>query len=95
MSMAAQFEFVYVPELWARYRLHETSKTVSGRTPFDREGDLVKARHLRPLRLMRLAAEHPRLYLTPSMLVFLAAQLLPRRLMRRINRLRGLPQPHG
>jgi glycosyltransferase involved in cell wall biosynthesis len=95
MSMAARFDFVYVPELWARYRLHEASKTVSGRTPFDREGDLVKARHLRPARLVRLAAEHPRLYLTPSMLVFLTAQLLPRPLMRRINRLRGLPQPPG
>ncbi|HEY3083364.1 MAG TPA: glycosyltransferase family 2 protein [Chloroflexota bacterium] len=95
MSMAAHYDFVYVPELWARYRLHETSKTVSGRSPFDREGDLVKARHLRPARLVRLAAEHPRLYLTPPMLVFLAAQLLPRGLMRRVNRLRGLPEPPG
>ena len=92
MSMAARFDFVHVPELWARYRLHEASKTVSGRSPFDREGDLVKARHLRRARLVRLAAEHPRLYLTPSMLVFLAAQLLPRGLMRRVNELRGLPQ---
>jgi glycosyltransferase involved in cell wall biosynthesis len=92
ISIAERFDAIYVPEIWARYRLHEASKTGSGSEPFEREfAQILRARQRRD-RLLRLAAERPDLYLRPSMLPFLVARFLPQALVRRLNEARGIPQ---
>jgi glycosyltransferase involved in cell wall biosynthesis len=91
MSISERFDAIHVPDVWAQFREHEASKTVTGLKPFQEEAILVRRRHHQRRRLLRLAVEHPRIYLRPTILVFLAARMLPRSWMRRINRLRGLP----
>jgi glycosyltransferase involved in cell wall biosynthesis len=93
MKIGAHYDVLYVPEVWAKYRLHETSKTVAEGPRFAREGPLVVDPLQTRGRLLKLALEHPPAYLTPRMLVFLAARILPSGLMRRINRARGYPPP--
>jgi glycosyltransferase involved in cell wall biosynthesis len=90
LSMAERFDFVYVPEKWALYRLHGDSKTVQGWGPFEKEAVRIRREHQDRVRLLRRAVERPAIFLTPSMLLFLAARLMPRSLMRSINRARGL-----
>jgi glycosyltransferase involved in cell wall biosynthesis len=90
MSMAERFDFVYVPELWSRYRIHDSSKTGTSRAKFDQEGTRVRRDHHRRSRLLRLVLRYPRIYLHPLVLVFLVSRLAPRRLMLAVNRARGV-----
>jgi glycosyltransferase involved in cell wall biosynthesis len=91
MSIAEQFDVIYVPEVWACFREHEASKTGGGRRPFEDEEVLVRRAHHRRRRLLRLAMARPAAYFTPSMLAFMGARMLPRSWTRRINRARSLP----
>jgi len=95
VSIAERFDMTYVPDVWARFRLHETSKTFGGPDPFTREVAQIMREHHRRWRLIRLALSRPRAYMTASMLVFLAARMLPLGWTQRINRARGLSTASG
>jgi glycosyltransferase involved in cell wall biosynthesis len=91
MRIAERFDVAYVPERWAQFRLYGQSKSGSGREPFEREEAAVRRAHQRRAHLLRLALARPGAFTTPEMLVYLAARMLPRPLMRRVNRARGFP----
>jgi glycosyltransferase involved in cell wall biosynthesis len=95
VSIAERFDMIYVPDVWARFRLHDTSKTSRGPDPFTREVVRITREHHQRLRLLRLALERPHAYVTPSMLVFLIARMLPLVWMDRINRARGIGTAAG